>query len=364
MTFDELERVYARGDLKQLLDDPDGTYYLKLRSMNRAECMRQMANAAGIDISGIPARSLLKRIFEERPAEAVIDATSRAIYEVGRQERRNREQALVSELYKMQVFDWGGFYQNAVEQKIVNNYVKKIADFDLLNRLIDNEVLTSLRGYVQCSWYNHWTSIIIEDIFKDHPRVLPTVGLARQVDFFIDGIPFDLKVTPFPDGYMEKRRNAKGWLPELTQLRQFADELGIPFDRRQAARPMFRELTARIREHVAPEAKEFVGLLTHQRAEIVQETTERPEDLIVWLYENQGTRRFDASNRLFLVLADMSYLEESWKLKRNHELLAGEIGDYLEGRDFSDKASFCFDFLWEKDKYTVCADALFVLANG
>ena len=109
---------------------------------------------------------MFKEAFE-KPAidSARIDELIRGTYERERAIRREREPELVSQLYRMQAFDWGGLHQNSLEKTIVDNYVKKITSFDLLTDKIDNELHNSLRGYVLCSWYNHWTSIIIEDVF-------------------------------------------------------------------------------------------------------------------------------------------------------------------------------------------------------
>lgn len=46
--------------------------------------------------------------------------------------------------------------------------------------------------------------------------------------------------------------------------------------------------------------------------------------------EQQGEMHFDASNRLFLVLVDASDFDNSWKLKRNMDLLEPSITDYLK----------------------------------
>ncbi|MFM6785038.1 MAG: hypothetical protein ACKPKU_28635, partial [Dolichospermum sp.] len=54
---------------------------------------------------------------------------------------------------------------------------------------------------------------------------------------------------------------------------------------------------------------------------IINETLQQPPELLRWLYENQGSQRFDTSNRLFLVLVDSNFLEDSWKLKRDFSLL-------------------------------------------
>jgi hypothetical protein len=40
--------------------------------------------------------------------------------------------------------------------------------------------------------------------------------------------------------------------------------------------------------------------------------------------------RFDASNRLFIILIDINNFEESWKLKRNTKLLTSKIVEYLD----------------------------------
>ncbi len=149
-----------------------------------------------------------------------------SIYQSERAERRANEDYVISQLYQMKVFDWGGLYQNSLEQTIVDNYVKKIQSWDKLNIAIENELHASLRGYVQCSWYNHWSSIIIEDVFKDHPSVLPATGLVKKVDFFIHDFPFDLKVTYFPDGYIETLRRAEGLRPELTELKALSRREG------------------------------------------------------------------------------------------------------------------------------------------
>ena len=116
---------------------------------------------------------------------------------------------LISELYKLKIFNWGGLHQNNLERTIVDNYIKKIKNYDFLMDKVDNEIHESLKGYVLCSWFNHWTSILIEDIFKEHKRVLPAIGLIKKVDFFVAQTPFDLKVTYFPNGFMALKRKEK-----------------------------------------------------------------------------------------------------------------------------------------------------------
>jgi len=50
--------------------------------------------------------------------------------------------------------------------------------------------------------------------------------------------------------------------------------------------------------------------------------------LIVWLYKNQGVPRFGPDNRPFVVLASKTNLEESWKLKRDFDLVVAKIDKF------------------------------------
>lgn len=83
------------------------------------------------------------------------------------------------------------------------------------------------------------------------------------------------------------------------------------------------------------------------------------KELIKWLYEEQGERRFDSANRLFLVLIEKNNLEESWKLKRNLDFLKENVGSYLDKFKISDNLKIIFD--WQDKKYTSISDALFII---
>jgi hypothetical protein len=261
----------------------------------------------------------------------------------------------------MRVFDWGGLYQNSLEQTIVDNYVKRIQSWDELNLAIENQIHVSMRGYVQCSWYNHWSSILIEDIFKDHLTVLPAMGLVKKVDFFIHNFPFDLKVTYFPDGYMSLLRRNEGLRPELTELKAFCRQAGIWFENNTQQDILFTELLAKISEHPSDAARDFIAEFRAIRARLIQQTIQNPTDLKIWLYENQGVRRFDAANRFFVILVDLNHLEESWKLKRNKVLLTDGINEHLDSMRPDTISDLRLEFRWQNDTYETYADTLFVV---
>ena len=322
--------------------------------------LTRLFSDAQVEPTASGVRALFREAFENQAIDkTTIDTTIRALYDEGRKERRIREPQLVSNLYRLNVFDWGGLHQNSLEMTIVDNYVKKITDFDVLSDKVENELHNSMRGYVLCSWYNHWTSIIIEDVFKDHAAILPAVGLVKQIDFFINDVPFDLKVTYLPEGFIKDLRREAGKRPELTLLKQASRSQKIHFDADLPDGILLSDLWAKHRDHPSTESHQLIAELTTFRKDLIRNAQKDPTVLIKWLYENQGVRRFDASNRFFLILVDETNYFESWKLKRAKPLLEKQIHHFLSG--LGKTAGRAINFEWEDSKYTVISDVIFVV---
>lgn len=193
--FRQLSNAYKNNDFETILTHQFGNYFLKLRSLSRTEILKQLAQRINIDIQNVQSRQLFEYLFCQNIPERTLDDYINEIYQQERNERIGNEDNLYTQLFRLTIFNWGGFYQNAVEQTIVNNYIKKIRDYNTLVNSVDNDLAPRLKNYVLCSWYNHWTSILIEDMFKDHVDILPAVGRVKKVDFFWNDFPFDLKVT-------------------------------------------------------------------------------------------------------------------------------------------------------------------------
>jgi hypothetical protein len=360
MNFKQAEAMFGKDQIRELAQEPDGLRYLKLRSLNRREYLVKLFVAAGIPQSTTAAKAMFKEAFETTAIDSsTIDETIRRIYEEERASRRTREPELVSELYRVQTFDWGGLHKNSLEKTIVDNYVKKITNFELLTEKIENELQNSMRGYVLCSWFNHWTSIVIEDVFRDHPNVLPAIGQVKKIDFFVHNVPFDLKVTYLPEGFVKDMRRQAGLRPELTLLRQGARARDIRFDNTFPDAKLLEDLWAKHRDHPSKASQQLIVELRDYRSVILARCLDDPTELLQWLYENQGVRRFDAANRLFLVLVDRSNSFDSWKLKRARPLLAERIQSYLDTAPSNPGREVRFD--WEGRTYSALADVLFVV---
>lgn len=360
--FNEAKIAFAHDQIRELSEDRSGYRFLLLRSLSRAEAMRTLARNCNYDVSGIPARELLQHLYEnESISPENIKSTIKEIYTAERADRKKNEAALISELYRIQSFDWGGLHQNSLEKTIVNNYVKKISSYDTLCESIDNRLYPSMRSYVLCSWYNHWTSIVIEDVFKDHPSVIPAVGLVKKIDFFLHGVPFDLKATYLPEGFIKEKRKNSSLRPELTLLKRFVRSQNIPFDANMADARLLEDLWEKVSDHPSDEATALIFALKEFRDTLVDECVADSGELTKWLYENQGVRRFDASNRLFLILIKKGDYFNSWKLKRARDLLVSEIHSGLEA--FDPEQAQLTDFLREGSSYQAMASTIFIVRD-
>jgi len=358
LSFAQADTLFRNNKLNELCADPEGLRFLKLRSLNRPDNLRRLFDLAGIPKPDVGARALFEAAFRAGIPTGAVEACARSIFSEEREVRRLAEADLVNQLYRVQEFNWGGLHQNSLEKTIVDNYIKKIKVYDGLCAAIDNELLTSLRGYVICSWYNHWTSILIEDLFKDNPNVLPAVGLVKQIDFFVSDVPFDLKVTYLPEGYLLKCRRTAGLRPELTLLKQAARKHNLPIACDLADAALLQDLWAKVADHPAQACGDLIAELMAFRGSIIDGIESDSSVLLKWLYENQGAARFDASYRLFVILVDQRNYFDSWKLKRAKALMESKIHEYLDG--CGGTPGKLVDFEWEGTTYSTTADLLVI----
>ena len=359
LNFNTAVSLYTDDKIQDLAETDDGMRFLKLRSLSRKKYLDYLIHKFELKVGNLKVKEKLQYIYESAIQSQDIDRVIRELFEAERKNRRDSEQQLINELYKIQSFDWGGLHQNSLETTIVNRYVKQITSYESLNEEIESSLHNSLRAYVVSSWYNHWTSIIIEDIFKEHTNVIPAVGQIKKIDFFVNNKPFDLKVTYLPEGYIKDQRKSHDFRPELTLMKGLARELDIGYDRSMSDAILVQDLWRKLDDNPQRDAQELINKLQEYRETLLEDCIANPKRLVQWLYENQGTRRFDASNRLFLVLVDKSDFFSSWKLKRARSLISEHVTNYLSG--VTQDTGFQLDFHWEGETYSTEADIIFVV---
>lgn len=364
--FDYWKKLHESEKLEEFSTNEQGFLWLKLKSIVRKELISEFVTKNEIELKDTSLNGQFVELYAllaRNPAKS-----HRLLNEYI--ETKNKTvlaaldtKQLVSELYKLKSFDWGGDYQNSLDKYLVSRYVKVFQSYDMLVSKFETEISTAVQGYVLNSWYNHWSSILIEHLFKSHEAVLPTVGQIKHVDFFIGNVPFDLKVTYLPAEYMKARRKELGFPVELTYLKAKAKELEIDFDKKAKHTDVYYEIVEKLKDKGTKECKTAIETLKKENLQILKEAKENPYRLAKWLYENQGEMRFGSENRLFLVLVDTDDFTGSWKLKRNMDVLKPVIKNYLD--NFANKKvadlKIAFKYKGKPQTFTALTDVIFVV---
>lgn len=368
--FSYWKELYESDNLTEFNTDYTGQLWLKTKSIIRKELVSEFVKKYSLVLNTSSLNEQFEELFlllqsnlpqSHQRLDLYIKEKNAQILEALKKE------SLVSELYKLKTFEWGGDYQNSLDKYLVSHYVKTkfIISYDILMSKFETEINLTVQGYVLNSWYNHWSSILIEHIFKSHPSILPTVGQIKSVDFFIKNIPFDLKVTYFPSEYLKLKRKEKNLPIELSFLKKKAKELSINFDETAKPSNIYYEITEneKLRDRNDHTSESVLSQLKSENMAIVNEAQQNPKNLVKWLYENQGEMRFGSENRLFIVLIDINDFSSSWKLKRNLDLLTPTINTFLDAFSSKQISDLKINFKYRKKAQTFSAitDVIFVV---
>ena len=357
MNYNDLNNLYKNNEFRKIDKETNAKKFYLLRSISKSKTLNKFCQRHNVE------KDLNKILSDKNITEDMIIEFIK-----GEPILKSTEQIkeIEAELNKMNGFDWGGSMGNNLGKNIVNNFVKKILKYEEIEDAIAGTIQKSVHGYTLNSWYNHWSTVLIENIFNNNERILPTVDLVEKMDFFIDSIPFDLKVTYFPDELMksaisEQLKEKYGSKSELTCEKNIAKELNITIPKDLNDRALTICLNNLLKESVEEKAKNFIRDLSRMKKDVIEYYRNNPKELMVWLYENQGEMRFDAANRFYLVLVDSENIYESWKLKRNVNLLKKQIDNKLNSFDKDNLNEI--KFYWKKDgkEYNCISELLFII---
>jgi len=361
-TFNEWNKLFADQRLDTFnTEDGSGVVWLKLKSIFRKEILEEFLSENNLNIANdkMAFESLYKRYMNGKLHIAAIDSFLIKYNQTELQELKDNFDNIKAELYKLQSFSWGGDISNSLDKQIVS-YVKKCWNYDEICNKIDNDIADNTRRYTLNTWYNNWSTILTEYLFKSHPRTISAIGKVKSVDFFIDNTPLDLKITYFPKEYLKQKRKVNNLEVEITALKQLAKGHNVNFDKKASEEQLKYQITEQLKDLQDPKINKELNKLLEENKEIIQNTMNDKTELIKWLYEQQGELRFGAENRLFLILVDTYNLTESWKLKRNFDLLKPKITKYLNEFDVNNLINV--DFYFKNKPYKSLADALFIIA--
>ncbi len=174
---------------------------------------------------------------------------------------------IIAELNKVDEHIWW-MVQGDVDSHIQSNYVRKFFKYDEMVSAIRSWLYGTIESYALSSWFNHWSTVFLEDLINENHNVIPIIKKVKGVDVIWNEQPVDIKVTNLP----------KEWFKG-------------GFDIEYAIR--------------------------------------NPKLVSKFMYELQGAQRFWDDNRLFIIIYDKSNPQESWKIKRDYSLIKSQIDDFF-----------------------------------
>lgn len=357
--FERWDQEFRTQNLYAFNHNENALLYLKVRAVCRSKQIKQFVKNNNIVLKSTKIGEQFAELY------SIMENTpnSMAMLDTYLFNRNNEwyhtmgvdEEKLKSDLRKITSYEWGGDQENSLDQYLVRRYIKTISDFDILKSKAD-AIAANAWKFVQTSWYNNWTSYLIESIFKKHERVLSAVGEIKSVDFFIDNNPIDLKVTYFPEAYLQSKLKEKLGNKEITWLKHQAKSFNIMPDRNLSDSEQYYFLKEELENHGH---SAVVTNLISTRKQVVKEAQNKPENLMKWLYENQSSRLFGSENRLFIILIDSTNMNQSWKMKRAFSLIEPQINGYLD--TFNSESLKKIDFAFNKKGYESLSDIIFVI---
>ena len=196
---------------------------LKLRSIKSSD-LKELAGILGVDAKGTVSNFIKKLI--DIPQNK-IDEFIRRKYQTQVKERQKliSDETLKQEVLKVKEFRWG-VVQGQLDQKIQSEYVRRFVRYEDLINGVKSKLHDDITHYVIATWYNHWTTVLIEDHISQHSNVIPTLKNNFGVDIFFDSQPFDLKITYLPKDFTLEQvlKNPKDliiWLYENQGAQRF-----------------------------------------------------------------------------------------------------------------------------------------------
>ena len=127
--FNYWKKLHENDELEEFSSDGLGLLWLKVKCVVRKELISEFLTANNIKLKETSLNGQFVELYAllaENPEKShgilnkYIEAKNKSV--LGKLDT----QKLVSELYKLKSFDWGGDYQNSLDKYLVSRYVKVI----------------------------------------------------------------------------------------------------------------------------------------------------------------------------------------------------------------------------------------------
>lgn len=165
--FEKWDKAFQSNNLSAFNHNEKALLYLKVRAIRRGKLIKSFTEKYQLELKSTKVHdqfSELYSLLENNP-------NGKNMLNTFLQDRNNEwyktkkinEEEVKSGLRKIDTYEWGGDQNNSLDQYLVKRYVKDISNYNTLQKKA-NEIATNAWKFVQTSWYNNWTSYLIESI--------------------------------------------------------------------------------------------------------------------------------------------------------------------------------------------------------
>src|SRR5574344_1673604 len=231
-TYKYWEDLFNTEQLNRFNNDKYGLLWLKIKAINRKEnhILNDFCEYVHYEIKSKRLSDTFPELYNYLSLDCYNSLQQLNEYLIVKEkeiEKGINKDDLIAQLYNVNYCRWSAGNSNDLGKSLIEKYVKHNSSYDYLVNELDKGIATQVKDYLVCTWYNHWSSIIIENIFKSSNKVVSAIGRVKSVDFFIDNIPFDLKVTHLPQNFIDVERSKIGLKNEIASIKKIAKEFGI-----------------------------------------------------------------------------------------------------------------------------------------
>lgn len=166
--FEHYKSLFENDRMGEITRSREGLLWLKVKAITRRKLMNDYCATAHPRLVGKSLKEQSRHLYAEllTDAEKAHMDLDRHMKSIAPVRPPGEIQKIASELYKMQYFSWGGDYSNALDKFLVDRYVKAYESYETIEQMLETEIPVAVNGYVKCSWYNHWSTILIENLFR------------------------------------------------------------------------------------------------------------------------------------------------------------------------------------------------------
>jgi hypothetical protein len=149
--FDYWKKQYDSQKLEEFNFDQSGLLWLKIKAISKIEPLKEFIKETKIVLKEKTGAKQFNEIYailavNLQESHRILDGFTQKINR--KQVAELNTEQLVSELYKLKNFNWGGDYKNSLDKYLVNRYVKVHKSYDTLVSKFDNEISNAVQGYV------------------------------------------------------------------------------------------------------------------------------------------------------------------------------------------------------------------------